>query len=288
MKRFSITSLAIIATVLCITACGTKKENAQLLHQVDSLKTVLNNTQLMIESQNSELEENINCINDIQNALDAISQKENELRNLSSEQTGITDAQRRAQLKNDIEALGRQLEENKKKIDNLNYALSKSKKEVKGLNEMVAKLQQQVEQRDKDIADLRAVIDKKDSQISQLQQDVTTKTQQIKDLENTVSEQIASMNTAWYCIASKADLRNNGIIDKKSKIITKGDKYFTKIDKTQITEIPVDIVRKLIVLSAHPLSSYEIVYEKNKITKVKIKDANSFWSLGNRFVAISK
>ena len=163
MKRFSITSLAIIATVLYITACGTKKENAQLLHQVDSLKTVLNNTQLMIESQNSELEENINCINDIQNALDAISQKENELRNLSSEQTGITDAQRRAQLKNDIEALGRQLEENKKKIDNLNYALSKSKKEVKGLNEMVAKLQQQVEQRDKDIADLRAVIDKKDT-----------------------------------------------------------------------------------------------------------------------------
>ena len=73
------------------------------------------------------------------------------------------------------------------------------------------------------------------------------------------------MNTAWYCIASKADLRNNGIIDKKSKIITKGDKYFTKIDKTQITEIPVDTVRKLIVLSAHPLSSYEIVYEKNKI-----------------------
>ena len=152
MKRLSITSLAIIATVLCITACGTKKENAQLLHQVDSLKTVINNTQLMIESQNTELEENINCINDIQNALDAISQKENELRNLSSEQTGITDAQRRAQLKNDIEELGRQLEENKKRIDNLNYALSKSKKEVKGLNEMVAKLQQQVEQRDKDIA----------------------------------------------------------------------------------------------------------------------------------------
>lgn len=287
MKRFLLVSLAIAACMFSATSCGMKEENEKLVRQVDSLKTVVRSKQQMIDNQSIEIEKSINSINEIQNAIDAISQKQKELTAQSSEQTVVTDDQKRAKLKADLDKLCEEITANRKKIDQLTYQLSQSKKEVKGLNEMVANLQAQIEQKDKDIAELRAVIEKQTAQIVELQEDVTTKTQQIKDLENTIAEQIADMNEAWYCVAKKADLRENLIIDKKGKIITKSDKHFTKIDVTKVTSIPVN-TKKLIVLSAHPLNSYEFVYEGKYIKSVKIKDAEAFWRLGNRFVAISK
>ena len=289
MKRSILTSLTIIAGIIFTTSCGMKKENEALVQKNDSLQAMLTQQQTMLDNQTSEINDYVSFIADIQQSIDAISHKQKELTSESTEQSVVTDSQKRAQLKEQINDLHEQIQANKRKVDKLANELSKSQKSNKQLNAMIANLQTQIDQKDKDLEELRKVIDKQNTQIEGLKKDVNEKTQQIKDLEGTVSQQTETINTAWYYVATKTDLRNKGIIDKKGKIITNSDENFTKIDITKTTTIPINSAKKIIILSAHPLNSYEVIYDNNKkITSVKINNAKSFWSLSNRFVAIIK
>ena len=287
MKRVLLTFLVVLFGASFLTSCKVKKENEALVRKTDSLQTVINSQQLMIDNQTNEINDYIGYIVDIQKSLDAIGLKENELAAQSAEQTVITDAQRRAKLKEDINKLYDEVLASRKKIDNLNYQLGKSKKEISNLNVMVADLQKQIEQRNAEITEMRGIIDRQTAQITELNKDIEAKTQTIQQLENTVAQQISENNTAWYYLAKKSDLKSLGIIDRKGRIINNSSDHFTKIDLTKTTDIPVNS-KRCIILSAHPLGSYEYIYEGRVITTIKITDPAAFWSLGNRFLAIIK
>ena len=59
--------------------------------------------------------------------------------------------------------------------------------------------------------------------------------------------------------------------------------YLITIDIREVREIPL-FAPKAKVLTEHPSSSYELIKDGNKNMILKIKDVDSFWSLGRNLV----
>ena len=63
---------------------------------------------------------------------------------------------------------------------------------------------------------------------------------------------------------------------------------FTQIDRTKVTTIPINM-RKAVVVSKHPDSSYELVMDENDpkmVSYLRILNPAKFWEL-TRYLVIS-
>ena len=103
------------------------------------------------------------------------------------------------------------------------------------------------------------------------------------------SEQLVNeLNTCYYVIGSKNELKENKIIEtgflRKTKVL-EGDyeiNYFTKGDKRTLTEIPLHS-KKAKIYTKHPEGTYEIV-DNDGVKSLLITDPTRFWSLSNFLV----
>jgi hypothetical protein len=86
------------------------------------------------------------------------------------------------------------------------------------------------------------------------------------------------LNTAYFRVATKKTLEEEGILDKKGKFIPSPNPMYQKVDITTLNEIPV-YAKKADMLSNHPVNSYEWVGEKKQVEKLIIKDPQAFWSV---------
>lgn len=109
------------------------------------------------------------------------------------------------------------------------------------------------------------------------------------DIAEQRSEQLAlELNTCYYTIGSKSELKENNIIQtgflRKTKVL-EGDyeiSYFTKADKRNLTEIPL-YSKKAKLLTKHPSGSYEIV-DNDGVKSLLITSPEKFWEQTNFLV----
>ena len=112
---------------------------------------------------------------------------------------------------------------------------------------------------------------------------------QEKDSAIVVSERLTNeLNTCYYVIGSKSELKDNKIIEtgflRKTKVM-EGDyeiNYFTKGDKRTLTEIPLHS-KKAKIYTKHPEGTYEIV-DNGGVKSIVISNPEKFWSLSNFLV----
>ena len=96
------------------------------------------------------------------------------------------------------------------------------------------------------------------------------------------------LNTCYYVVASKAQLKDHNIIEsaflRKTKLM-KGDfdkDFFVVSDKRALGTLPLGS-KKAKILTNHPESSYCLV-ETDSQKVLKISDPDQFWSLTNYLV----
>ena len=96
------------------------------------------------------------------------------------------------------------------------------------------------------------------------------------------------LNTCYYVIGSKKELKANKIIEtgflRKTKIMERDYEmsYFTKADKRTLSVIPLHS-KKAEVMSKHPAGSYEIVDNGGSKT-LRIINSTKFWELSNYLI----
>lgn len=182
------------------------------------------------------------------------------------------------------------LSDNKKLIERM-------RKNAKANKSRISELEKTLETT---IANMEIAIAEKDTEITGLKEQLTSTNaslasmiQMYQDKDQQANMQMEELNTAWYCVGTAKELRENNVLTKEGGVIGIGGvkklntadlnrSYFKQIDLTKTTVIPVD-AKKAKVVTSHPAGSYELV-GKDRVENLTIKDTARFWSLSKYLV----
>ena len=141
-------------------------------------------------------------------------------------------------------------------------------------------LQKTIAETDVIISDQKQQISNLGNKVSNLETDVRNLSNESQMLKSQVASQDEEMNTVYYVVGTKAELKDAGIVQGGflSKLQVTGNvnkDNFVKIDLRNITEINTN-AKKARILSKHPSDSYTLVQEAGE-TLVQISDPQKFW-----------
>jgi chromosome segregation ATPase len=198
------------------------------------------------------------------------------------------------QINRDINMIFEKLQENKKTIADLRAKMRKSNSKVTVLEEMIDRMTRQIEEKDVEIAQLRDQLERMNIQIEILSSSVQNLEAEGSAKSQTISEQTEALNTAYYVIGTKKELREQNIITMEGGFVGIGrnkkvkedfnQEYFTRVDITKIKSIPV-LRKKADIITTHPSQSYKIFGEKS-VDSIVISNQKEFWSASKYLVIV--
>lgn len=282
MKKTALSLLCILA--LCFCACdGTKEQSTDAAAETetqDSLRTAI-----------AEKDSLLSLLAAVNNGMNEIKELEKliSVANLNSETPS-----RKQQLMNDMTLIKQALADRRKRLEALESRLSKSQNYSDEMKKTVESLKAQITQQEATIADLQKQLYTAKVTIADLNEDVdslVTQNAQItkeKAAAEEESERLTNaLNTCYYVVGSKKELKDNNIIKtgflRKTKVMESDYElsYFTRADKRTLTELPLHS-KKAKVLSKHPEGTYRIDEEpETKAKTLVILDTTRFWELSN-------
>ena len=280
MKKFIYLTLS----TLLLMSCGSSSSDYKRMKmENDSLK--LENLKMT-----AEMEDFLSMIDEIQSDFDEIKVLENYVNTQTSVGSEMTKTVREklnadvtiikdvlAKNKEQIEKLKVQLRNSNLKSDQFQKVIDRLSAELDEKVEMIAKLQQELAKRD-------IVISALDEAVLSLSRDLSDLSKEAKTQQKVINIQDRELNTAFYCFGTSRELKDEKIVSGKNVLPNGFNKgYFTAIDVREVTELSL-FCKKAKVLTKHPIESYELVKDTNKQLVLKIKDINSFWSIGKYLV----
>jgi flagellar biosynthesis chaperone FliJ len=291
MKKIAI----IFAAAVALTSCN-QGELERSNNQKDSLMQVLNQRENDLRERENSMNEFITSFNEVEKNLDSVSARQQIIYMNSDRGRGEVKASQKDKINMQIKAINDLMESNRQTIAELKQKLKSSGKKNAKLEQLVATLQEQIRQKDSELAALNQRLDELNVQVAQLTTEIDTLKSQNTARARTISDNIATMHTAYYIIGKAKELEKQKLIDRKGGLLGIGrtskptgnfdNSMFTKIDYTQISSIPVNSSGVKIVTS-HPSGSYKMeTDEKNKklVKSLIITDPERFWSTSKYLV----
>jgi hypothetical protein len=285
--------LYLFTAILFITSCG---NDSELQAQLETMKQ--ENEDLKIQNEQiSEkdvlITEYSQFILDVQSNLDQIRKRENTVL-LPKSGDGIV--QTPEQIKEDLQQLGALLADNKKKIASMKLKLSNSSIQMDNLEKVIRTLSAKAEEREVKILGMKSELSDMGVAFDELMAAYENNIEVIANKNETIENQDNLLHTAYYTFGSKKELISNNVITAEGGFIGIGKTktlkddfnkdYFTKVNTTEIKEIPMG-VNKAEIITIHPAVSYELVGE-GKVEKIKILDGDKFWSVSKYLVVVTK
>lgn len=280
-KHFFIS--AMISAVL-ISCGGNNERDKQSLAEISKqeLATALN-----------ERDQLLSLVKEVSAGLNEIKQLEN-IMTIAANQPSENPGQK-TQILADIASLKEKIQQRKEQLNELENKLQKSTINNKELQETIEAIRTQIDSQMEEIESLKQQLTAANEHIGALNNavdslntTVTTVTGERNAAQEASVKLENELNTCFYVIATKSELKKHHIIEsgflRKTKIM-KGDfdkGFFVSSDKRTLYTLPLNAT-KVKVLSNHPEKSYEILDENGQKT-IKITNPDEFWSLSNYLV----
>lgn len=268
-----------------LTGCNDGKNNAaNNAAQADSLNSI-------IAQKDSELNDMLGTLNEIEDGLNQINEAENRVVLLKNGE-GAT---KRQKLKEDVQFIAARMKQNKELLAKLQKQLANSSIQGDQLKKTIENLQKQLVEKEKQLQALREELDSKDIHIAALDETINnlnTKTSNLTKESSKKTEVINAqdkqLNTAWYVFGTKKELKNQHIMEN-GKVMTGNfnKSYFTKVDIREVSEIKL-YSKSAKLLTTHPSSSYTLVRDANKQYTLRITNSQIFWSTSKYLVVLVK
>lgn len=270
---------------LVLTGCKDGKTTAGIgAAQNDSLNSI-------IAQKDSELNDLMGTINEIENGLNQINEAENRVTLLKNGEG----ASKKQKLTEDVQFIATRMKQNKELIAKLQKQMANSSIKSEQLQKTIANLTKQLEEKEKQLQALREELDSKDIHIAALDETINnlnTKSNRLASESSKKSEVINAqdkqINTAWYVFGTKKELKNQHILEDNKVMTGNFNKnYFTKIDIRDLSEIKL-YSKNVKVLTTHPSSTYTLVRDANKQYTLRITNPQIFWSTSKYLVVLVK
>ncbi len=291
MKRY-----LIILLIPFIFACGETEEEKLLKERVDSLTAVTG-------ADSQTINEYLKAFNEIQANLDEIKEKERIISTRASGDIELEGSDLES-INTDINSIYELMTENKKKLAYLRNKIKKSNSKVGEFKKTIERYTIEMNKKDLDINELKATLEQKNIHIAELEGNLNQLNENYETLQTisenqdqVISEQDEALNTAYYVIGTKAELKEKGIITKEGgfiglggiKKINESSSSFIKIDIRNITELALNDASKVLLLTNHPDGSFSYEQDdKDNYKKIKINDITKFWKISKYLVVIIK
>ena len=276
----------VCCAALLMTGCKDGKNAPGLasVQQTDSLNDV-------IAQKDSEINEMMGTLNDIEEGFRLINEAENRVALLKNGEG----TSKKQNLKENIQFIAERMKQNRELIAKLQKQLESSTLKGGQLKKTIDNLTAQLEEKDKQLLALREELDKKDIHISELDETIGNLNTNVSNLSadnqqkaETINAQDKQLNTAWYVFGTKKELKGQHILEGGKVMNGNFNKnYFTKIDIRNTTEIKL-YSKTAKLLTAHPSSSYSLVRDANKQYTLRITNPQIFWSTSKYLVVLVK
>ena len=198
---------------------------------------------------------------------------------------GVT-SESKEKIQESFQSISEYIANSKKQIDQLEADLASAKQSAASFKGIVAGLKRDLKERTEEIQKLKTQLEEKDIKIAELDKAVSN-LQSMQDSLSKVSAQQAAaikaqdeeLNTAWYIIGTKKDLKAKGLKEGDLKTARVNKSIFTKVDIREFTGLDLGS-KKAKLYTSHPESSFSL--DKKSATEktlvFKIKDYSSFWA----------
>lgn len=276
----------VCCAALLMTGCKDGKNAPGLasVQQTDSLNDV-------IAQKDSEINEMMGTLNDIEEGFRLINEAENRVALLKNGEG----TSKKQNLKENIQFIAERMKQNRELIAKLQKQLESSTLKGGQLKKTIDNLTAQLEEKDKQLLALREELDKKDIHISELDETIGNLNTNVSNLSadnqqkaETINAQDKQLNTAWYVFGTKKELKGQHILEGGKVMNGNFNKnYFTKVDIRNTTEIKL-YSKSAKLLTAHPASSYSLTHDASKQYVLRITNPQIFWSTSKCLVVLVK
>ena len=276
----------VCCAALLMTGCKDGKNAPGLasVQQTDSLNDV-------IAQKDSEINEMMGTLNDIEEGFRLINEAENRVALLKNGEG----TNKKQNLKENIQFIAERMKQNRELIAKLQKQLESSTLKGSQLKKTIENLTTQLEEKDKQLLALREELDKKDIHISELDETIGNLNTNVNNLTadkqqkaETISSQDKQLNTAWYVFGTKKELKGQRILEGGKVMNGNFNKnYFTKVDIRNTTEVKL-YSKSAKLLTAHPASSYSLVRDASQQYVLRISNPQIFWSTSKYLVILVK
>lgn len=276
----------VCCAALLMTGCKDGKNAPGLasVQQTDSLNDV-------IAQKDSEINEMMGTLNDIEEGFRLINEAENRVALLKNGEG----TSKKQNLKENIQFIAERMKQNRELIAKLQKQLESSTLKGGQLKKTIDNLTAQLEEKDMQLLALREELDKKDIHISELDETIGNLNTNVSNLSadnqqktETINAQDKQLNTAWYVFGTKKELKGQHILEGGKVMNGNFNKnYFTKVDIRNTTEIKL-YSKSAKLLTAHPASSYSLTHDASKQYVLRITNPQIFWSTSKYLVVLVK
>ena len=260
--------------LVVVTACENGPKRLQLMNENDSLQNV-------IHQRDAALDEMITSINIIEEGFRTINEAQGRVnRDMVGSEKSKSD-----KLLEDIAFISSTLAKNKEQIELLQKQLEKSKSGSKQLKVMVENLQKQLNEKSLQVQTLQTALAQKNIHIEELDKTIAELKQAQEVSERVISLQESELNSVWYAIGTKRELKGENILSGGDVLreANANMDYFTKADMRELKSINT-YAKSAKLLTSHPESSYNMVRDENKMYTLNIIDPVAFWSVSRYLV----
>ncbi len=292
MKKLLYLLIVTLTFTAVIASCSGEDKQESSVAQGENLDSINDLLRDSMQLAKADIDTLMSLMTEVNEGLTEIKDLEGVVSNYDA---NTESADRRDQLRSDINAIKQNVKGRMKKLDELEQRLKKSDKMNEQLQETITSLRKQLKDQQTMIDDLVTQLESAHAEIRTL----NVKVDSLKTENTTVSNQhqqavaenerlTNAMNECYYVVGSNKELKQHKIIEggflRKTKIM-EGDfskAYFTKADKRTLNQIALHS-KKAKVMSKHPKGSYEIV-DQNGQKVLRILSPSSFWELSNYLV----
>lgn len=281
MKRIALLSFCV--ALIMLSACNQSK-----LNEMTEVNTELTDS---LKTANAEKDSLLALLNELSDGMAQIKEMEKLLGSNLDKET----PDRKEEIKSDMLLIQQAMEARRKKLEELEAKLRKSANYNAEMKKTIESLRSQIEAQESTIASLQEELKKAHVEIDNLNMRVdslslanSNVTKEKEEAESEALQLANQLNTCYYVIGSKSELKKYKIIEtgflRKTKIL-EGDfekSYFTKADKRTLTEISLH-TQKAKVLSNHPADSYRLATIDGTLV-LEILNPSEFWERSNFLV----
>lgn len=280
--------------LITLSACSNKGKEEQQVN-TDSIRLV--EVEAQYEEATNFNDSLLLLMGDIYAGLDSINMQEG----IISSQSIGDNANKRAEVMNNLEAIRMRLQHNKQMVAELEKKVKAAtdaaaasdkkaaasaavlQKTIDQLKEHIASQEAKIDELTKQLAEAQETITNLTGQVEQTQKDLANETQAKEEAQAQVVATENEANSVFYVIGTNKQLKDWKVLEKRFLGATKvmqGDDInyscFIKADKRTLTSIPTG-AKKVEIKSLNDAKSYTIEGGKDDPKTIKITNPELFW-----------
>lgn len=281
----TVSSLALMA----LTACDRGPSETELAAQAESRSL---RTELL--SRDSLIADMSRSFADIEDNLKLLRTKQHFVLT-TTEGDKLTTSQR-DRILNDLQLMNGLMQESRDQVAELTKKLDRSKVESGALRKKLKDLDASLAARDSAIMVLKDDLLARDFRIDEVNKQLSDLELEMAKRQATIEQLGNELHTAYYAIGTRKELAEKGVLERRGGVLGVGktselnakasNDKFNRVDTRTLDRIPLGgETKKIHFVSEHPLGSYEVVEDGEKLAYIRIKDSDSFWRLSHYLVA---